>query len=168
MVQAKTSPVTSRRTTMSTCDLKSLRIAEIEVQYSTNIKPSERVKISGSSDAATAFRVFWKKPLELKECFYAMFLNRANKVLGILSVSEGGLSGTVVDVRSIYSAALKANCCSLILAHNHPSGNTSPSDADLKITTKIKNAGEFLDIHVLDHLILLPDGYTSFADDGLM
>ncbi|WP_167606498.1 JAB domain-containing protein [Maribellus sediminis] len=151
---------------MSTCDLNSLKIAEIEVKYSTSIKPSERVKITGSKDAADAFRTVWRQPLELKECFYAMFLNRGNKVLGTLLISEGGIAGTVVDVRSIFSAALKANTCSIILAHNHPSGNGSPSDADLRITTKIKNAGELLDIQVLDHIILLPDGYTSFADDG--
>jgi DNA repair protein RadC len=102
---------------MSTCELKSLKIAEIEVQYSTNIKPSERVKVTSSSDAADAFRSVWRQPLELKECFYAMFLNRANKVLGILLISEGGVSGTVVDVRLIFSAALKANSSSIILAH---------------------------------------------------
>ena len=151
---------------MSTCDLKSLKIAEIEVQYSTNIKPSERVKISGSKDAADAFRNVWRQPLELKECFYAMFLNRANKVLGTLLISEGGISGTVVDVRSIFSTALKANSSSIILAHNHPSGNSSPSDSDLKITNKLKNAGEILDIQVLDHVILLSDGFTSLADEG--
>jgi DNA repair protein RadC len=151
---------------MSTCDLNSLKIAEIEVKYSTKIKPSERVKITCSSDAADAFRSVWRQPLELKECFYAMFLNRGNKVLGILLISEGGLSGCSVDVRSIFSAALKANSSSVILAHNHPSGNGSPSESDLKITNKVKSAGEILDIQVLDHVILLPDGYTSLADEG--
>lgn len=151
---------------MSTYDLKSLKIAEIEVQYKTDIKPSERVKIKSSSDAANAFRSVWKQPLELKECFYAMFLNRANKVLGVLLISEGGISGTVVDVRSIFSAALKANSSSILLAHNHPSGNRTPSECDLRITSKVKSAGELLDIQVLDHLILLPDGYSSLADDG--
>lgn len=148
--------------------LKSLKIAEIEVKYSTNIKASERVKITCSKDAADAFRSVWRQPLELKECFYAMFLNRANKVLGILLISEGGLSGCSVDVRSIFSAALKANSSSIILGHNHPSSNGSPSEADLKITEKIKNAGQLLDIPVLDHVILLPDGYTSLADDGYL
>jgi DNA repair protein RadC len=95
-----------------------------------------------------------------------MFLNRGNKVLGILLISEGGLSGCSVDVRSIFSAALKANSSSVILAHNHPSGNGSPSESDLKITNKVKSAGEILDIQVLDHVILLPDGYTSLADEG--
>lgn len=149
-------------------DLKSLQIAEIEVQYNPKVKPSERVQITGSKDAADAFRGVWRQPLELKECFYAMFLNRANKVLGILLVSEGGLSGCSVDVRSIFSAALKANSCSVILAHNHPSGQGTPSDADRKITEKVKNAGVLLDIPVLDHVILLPDGYCSFADEGYL
>jgi DNA repair protein RadC len=151
---------------MVDCELKSLRIAEIEVKYSTKIEPSERVQITCSKDAADAFRSVWRTPLELKECFYAMYLNRANKVLGILLISEGGLSGCSVDVRSIYSAALKANSSYVILAHNHPSGQSSPSDADLKITDKVKNAGTILDIPVLDHIILLPIGYASLADDG--
>jgi DNA repair protein RadC len=153
---------------MSNADLKTLKIAEIEVLYKTHVKPSERVKITDSKGAVEAFRSVWCRNLELKECFYAMFLNRANKVLGILLISEGGISGTVVDVRSIFSAALKALCSSIILAHNHPSGNRSPSECDLSITTKIKKAGELLDIQVLDHVILLPDGYTSLADDGYM
>lgn len=153
---------------MFTENLKSLKIAEIEVQYKTNIKPSERVKISGSKDAAEAFRSVWCRPLELKECFYVMFLNRGNRVLGTLLISEGGLTGTVVDVRTIFAAALKANSCSLLVAHNHPSGNGSPSDADLTLTKKIKEAGEILNINLLDHIILLPDGYTSLADEGYM
>ena len=153
---------------MSNCDLMSLKIAEIEVKYSVNIKPSERIGITCSKDAADAFRTVWRQPLELKECFYAMFLNRANKVLGTLLISEGGISGTVVDVRSIFSAALKANSSSVIIAHNHPSGNSAPSESDLKITENIKNAGEILNIQVLDHIILLPEGYTSFADDGYL
>jgi DNA repair protein RadC len=168
LVQAHIRPLARGRTTMSFNQLKSLEIAEIEVQYSTNIKPSDRVKITCSKDAADAFRSVWRQPLELKECFYAMFLNRGNKILGILLISEGGISGTVVDVRSIFSAALKANSCSIILAHNHPSGNGTPSESDLKITIKVKSAGEVLDIQVLDHVILLPDGYSSLADDGYM
>ena len=151
---------------MSFNQLKSLAIAEIEVQYSTNIKPSERVKITCSKDAADAFRSVWRAPIELKECFYAMFLNRGNKILGILLISEGGISGTMVDVRLIFSAALKANSTSIIVSHSHPSGNGTPSESDLKITSKIKSAGEILDIQVLDHVILLPDGYTSLADEG--
>jgi DNA repair protein RadC len=102
------------------------------------------------------------------EYFYIICLNRANQVLGFHQVSKGGLSGTVTDVRVIYQVAIKSNTSGIILAHNHPSGNLQPSEADLKITKKIKEAGTFLDISVLDHLILSEDGYMSMADDNLM
>ena len=82
-------------------------------------------------------------------------------------ISIGGISGTVVDVRCIYQAALKASASSILLAHNHPSGNNEASDADIKITKKLKEAGELLNISLLDHLILMPEGYTSMADEGL-
>jgi DNA repair protein RadC len=94
-------------------------------------------------------------------------LNRSNAVLGILSVSKGGISGTVTDVRLIFQGALKTNASGIIVAHNHPSGNALPSDSDKKITQKIKEAGNLLDIQLLDHIIILPvEGYYSFADEG--
>jgi len=89
-------------------------------------------------------------------------------VLGITSISEGGLSGTVVDVRLILATALKAGASSMILCHNHPSGNLKPSEADYKITQKIKDAGETMDIQVLDHLIITGEAYFSFSDEGVM
>ncbi len=97
-----------------------------------------------------------------------LLLNRANKVLGITTISEGGLSGTVTDVRLIFQYAIKANDSGIIVAHNHPSGNSNPSESDLKITQKIKEAGNLLDIQLLDHIILTPESeiYRSFADEG--
>ncbi|MGQ8336291.1 JAB domain-containing protein [Sunxiuqinia sp. A32] len=144
------------------------QIAEITVSYQPKIRPSERVKITSSGEAEKVFRQIWEYPLELKECFYALFLNRANKVLGYLLVSVGGISGTVIDIRTIFQTALKVNASSLVLAHNHPSGNPKPSDADLKITEKAKEAGKFMEIQVLDHLIMLSEGYLSFADEGMI
>ena len=145
------------------------KLAEIEVIYSTKVKSADRLKVVTSSDAAEAFRSAWKQSIEHKESFYALYLNRNNKVLGIHKISEGGLSGTLVDVRCVFQVALKANACSVIVAHNHPSSNSVPSEADKTITQKIKEAGKFLDIPLLDHLIILPDGgYTSFADEGLI
>ena len=127
------------------------------------------MKVVTSSDAAEVFRSAWKQSIEHKESFYALYLNRNNKVLGIHKISEGGLCGTLVDVRCIFQVALKANACSVIVGHNHPSGNSIPSEADKSITQKIKDAGKFLDIPLLDHLILLPgDGYMSFAAEGLI
>ena len=144
------------------------KLAEIEVKYSTSVKPADRLKIVTSFDAAEAFREMWSQSLEYKESFYAMYLNRNNKILGIHKVAEGGLCGTVVDVRCVFQVALKANACSVIVAHNHPSGNETPSEADKSITQKIKEAGKFLGIPLLDHLIMLTDGYMSFADEGLI
>ena len=88
--------------------------------------------------------------------------------MGISCIGNGGVSGTVVDPKRIFQTALKANACGLILCHNHPSGTTSPSEADIKITNKIKNAGIFLEISVLDHLIVTPESFYSFADEGTL
>ncbi len=97
-----------------------------------------------------------------------MFLNRANKALGAYEVSTGGISGTVADPRIIFAAALKANCCGIILSHNHPSGNLKPSRQDEELTQKIKQGGQLLEINLLDHLIITPEGYFSFSDEGLI
>jgi len=144
------------------------KVSEIEISYKPVIKPSEMVKITCSKDAEKIFRSIWGNDLNYKESFYALYLNRANKVLGYQLISSGGISGTVVDAKCIYQAALKASCVNLIIAHNHPSGNSDPSDADIKITKKLKDAGKLLDITLLDHLILLPERYTSLADQGLL
>jgi DNA repair protein RadC len=97
-----------------------------------------------------------------------MFLNRANKVLGIYDVSTGGIAGTVADPRVIFAAALKANACAIIISHNHPSGNLKPSRQDEELTEKIKQGGQFLDIKLLDQVILTAEGYYSFAYEGLL
>ena len=132
------------------------------------VKPSQTPKISCSRDVEKIFRDIWSNDLNYGESFYALYLNCANKVLGYQLISLGGISETVVDVRCIYQAALKALAVNLIIAHNHPSGNREPSDGDIKITRKLKEAGQSLDIQLLDHLILLPEGYTSMADEGLL
>jgi DNA repair protein RadC len=143
------------------------QVSEIEITYHPVIKPSQMPKVSCSRDAEKIFRSIWGNDLNYRESFYALYLNRANKVLGYQLISLGGISGTVVDVRCIYQAALKALAVNLIIAHNHPSGNSEPSDADIIITQKLKEAGQLLDIQVIDHLILFQDGYTSMADEGM-
>ncbi len=97
-----------------------------------------------------------------------LLLNRYNRILGIFEASSGGVAGTVVDPKIIFVAALKANACSIINSHNHPSGNLQPSGADQDITQKIKLAGQFLDIKLFDHIIISSEGYYSFADEGLI
>jgi DNA repair protein RadC len=140
-------------------------VAEVKISYSTKIPPSQRRKITCSKDAADIFRHIFPG-IEHREYFYALLLNRSNHVLGYYEVSKGGISGTVVDIRLILQAALKSNSSAILLAHNHPSGNLEVSDADLKITRKIKQAAEIMDIPVLDHLIVTEDGYYSMSDNG--
>lgn len=140
-------------------------IAEIEVSYSNRISVKNRIKVKGSQDVADSARLFWPS-FDHVEYFYVLYLNKANHLLGTHLLSKGGFSGTVIDVRVIFQVALKASACSIILCHNHPSGNLVPSDADILITQKIKDAGKLLDIQVLDHLILTSESYYSFADNG--
>jgi len=125
-----------------------------------------REKITGSRDAFELFySVMGDQPYEE---FWVILLNKANKVLRKCCISEGGVSGTVVDPKKIYKIALDHHASSIILGHNHPSGNIQPSDADKKITKKIRDAGIMLDVDVLDHLIIGDGRYYSFADDGAL
>ncbi len=100
------------------------------------------------------------------ESFYVVLLNRANDVIGHHQISQGGISGTTVDPKIVFKAALDQMASSIILCHNHPSGNKTPSKPDEELTHKIKSAGELLDIKVLDHIIFAEDTYYSFADEG--
>ncbi len=100
------------------------------------------------------------------EEFWILLLNRANRVIHRERVSLGGVAGTVVDAKIIFRKALEHLACSMILCHNHPSGNLNPSKADLEITQRLKRAGEVLEINILDHLIITEAGYFSFSDEG--
>jgi len=102
------------------------------------------------------------------EEFWILLLNKANKIIGKFSISEGGLTGTVADPIKIFRKAIENNAVGMILCHNHPSGNLKPSDADLKLTQKMKEGGKLLDISVLDHVIIGEEKYLSFADEGLI
>lgn len=104
----------------------------------------------------------------LHEEFYIVLLDRANKVKSIELISKGGISGTVVDGKIVFKKALEQSASSIILCHNHPSGNLQPSRADLDLTKKIKAFGAFIDMPVLDHLIVTDTGYYSFADEGTL
>ena len=112
------------------------------------------------------FQAYEDGTIQYKEYFYIMLLSRANKVLVIPRVSEGGLAGTVVDPKVIFQLALKGNAASIILCHNHPSGNLNPSIEDVRLTKKLKDEGKLLDLPVLDHLIITMDSYYSLADQG--
>ena len=143
-------------------------VAEITVSY----KPCKAHKplIKSSDDAYFhLLKFFPEDTIALYERFVVGYLNRANRLIGIYELSKGGITGTVADPRLILSVALKCAATGIILAHNHPSGNLQASNADKEITQKIKNACEYLDIKLLDHLIIVPDdAYFSFADEGLL
>jgi len=120
-------------------------------------------------DSKTAFILLQKELGDLNyENFCVILLNRANKVLKTVKISDGGITGTVVDPRKVFKIALDNNATSIILGHNHPSGQLTPSDADIQLTKKMKQAGDMLDLPVLDHIIVGDGNYYSFADEGIM
>jgi len=127
-----------------------------------------KTRIKSSQDAYLALVLMTNLDNLTHEEFWCMYLNHSNQVIKYIRISEGGISGTITDVRLIFNHAIKLLASGIILCHNHPSGNLSPSDADLKITKKIKDAGTLLDVSVLDHLIVSAEGFTSLADDNLI
>lgn len=123
-----------------------------------------RRKISGSVDVYNEFQSLMSD-LPHEE-FWILLLNRANIIIEKRQVSSGGFSGTVADPKMIFGIALGSKASSIILVHNHPSGNTSPSEADIQLTRRLRKAGEYLTLPVLDHLIVTASSYYSFADEG--
>jgi DNA repair protein RadC len=146
------------------------KVNEIAISYSGSLKANLLPKITCSQSAADLAYSQWNKDtIELHETFKIMLLNNANKGKGIYDTSNGGITGTLVDVRILFAVLLKSLTTAVILVHNHPSGTLTPSEPDKRLTQKIKKAGELFDIKVLDHLILIPDGnYFSFADEGIL
>lgn len=145
------------------------KISEIELTYKRKVKANDRPKVSCSQDAYKLFRENWDDlTINLMEEFKILLLDRNNHCMGIVPISKGGVSGTVVDPKLVFSSALKARACSMILGHNHPSGNTTPSQADKSLTEKLVKGGKFLDLSVLDHIIVTDENYSSFADMALI
>ncbi|WP_417429472.1 RadC family protein [Halpernia sp.] len=126
----------------------------------------EKVQISTSNDA---FKVFHPFLADLStEEFWVIFLNQKNKILGKSQLSTGGINYSLVDVRVLFRKAFEFSCTGIMVAHNHPSGNLKPSEADMKITKQISEAGKILNIQLLDHLIITQSTYFSFADENLL
>lgn len=126
----------------------------------------EKYLIKTSSDIASFLHIRLRDYRH--EVFAVLFLNRSNRINHFEIISEGGITGTVADPRIILRKALEEDAVNIILCHNHPSGSLKPSRADEQLTAKIKEAARFLDITVLDHIIISEDGYYSFADEGLL
>ena len=141
------------------------KVGEVELSYTPKIKDSH--KVLSSEDAYKYLLSTYKEgTVCYKEYFKILLLNQANQVLGYTLISEGGITSTDVDVRVILQAALLTNSVAIILAHNHPSGNKTPSREDIRMTNQIKEAAQIMRIRVLDHLIITDTGYYSFSDEG--
>ncbi len=126
----------------------------------------ERKKIRNSKDI---FQIFGHKLGDLPyEEFWLILMNRANKIMEIKKISSGGVSGTVIDIKIILKAAIEKTASSIIVCHNHPSGNTKPSNSDISITKKLKDACKTIDVSLLDHVIVSYSDYYSFADEGII
>lgn len=144
-------------------------VTEIELTYYNKLKAKDRPQITRPVVAYKILEENWSHQMSLLEEFNMLLLDRSNRVMSMIKLSKGGRTGTVVDLKIAFAAALKGLATGLIIAHNHPSGNLKPSEEDINLTEKFKQAGEILDIVIYDHIILSPDGeYYSFSEHGLM
>jgi DNA repair protein RadC len=140
--------------------------AALELGRRRQASEVQKPKVTSSSDIAHYLRAQLRD--KTHEVFVVAFLNRSNKIIHIETISEGGITATVVDTRIILKKALEQNAVSIVLCHNHPSGSLKPSKADEHLTEKIKQAALILDINLIDHVIVSEDGYYSFADEGIL
>lgn len=146
-----------------------LKVCEVQITYKPNFNPTDRPQISSSKQCYNILMQHWNLGLiNFLEEFKIVLLSRSNRVLGLVDISMGGVSGTYIDPKIVFVAALKANASGLILVHNHPSGNLRPSEADIKLTQKIKDGAKLLEIEIHDHLIISENSYCSMADDGII
>ena len=146
------------------------QVNEIKISYQGGVKAREWKKINTSKDAAQLVYDDWDKgTIGLQECFKVALMNNGNRVKGIYQISQGSMTGTLVDLRILFAVILKSASLAILLIHNHPSGLMRPSQADIQLTEKIKKASGLFDVKLLDHLILAPDGgFYSFSDNGLL
>ncbi|HRE62285.1 MAG TPA: JAB domain-containing protein [Ferruginibacter sp.] len=144
-------------------------VSEVELIYRSKIPPADRPKIITSDNAFDIFIEAWDlNKMDLVEHFNILLLNKANHCIAFSHISSGGSSSCIVDPKIVFATALKANAASIIAAHNHPSGNLNPSKADIAITEKLATLGKMMDMPLLDHLIVTPLKYYSFAEEGLI
>ena len=155
---------------MTQLEIASLfKVSEVELVYRSKVNSAHRPVVSQST---AAYEIFWqswdKGKFELVEQFKILLLDYRNNCLGISEVSTGTTQLCPVDLKIVFATALKAKASKIIPAHNHPSGNLLPSDADIQLTRRMVEAGKLLDIAVVDHLILTSRNFYSFADNGLI
>ena len=143
-------------------------ISNLELKAKKTPSNFEKVKIVSSKDAFNVIKQFYFDDIDIFESFFILCLNRNNQTIAYAKISQGGVNGTVVDIKLIAKYAIDCLASGVILAHNHPSGNLKASNEDLAITKKVKEGLKILDIQVLDHIILTSDGYLSFGDEGIL
>ncbi|UPK67984.1 JAB domain-containing protein [Chitinophaga filiformis] len=144
-------------------------IPQVKLSYKTKVNISERPFIRGSLSAGKFLLSTWdKNTLELQETCRVMLLSHSHRILGIYDSTIGNGASCIIDIRHIFATALLANAAAIIVAHNHPSGNLKPSRADEAICNKLIKAGRYLDIAVLDFIIITRGKFLSFADNKLM
>lgn len=142
-------------------------VSEIQVTY--HPYKMSQTKLTNSSDVVEIIRTFWdNRIIEMQEEVKILFVNSSNTIIGFYSLSKGGITSSLVDIRLILSVALKCLATGLILLHNHPGGNLNPSSADLAIVKKLKTACKLLDMALLDSIIITKESYTSFNDEGFL
>lgn len=156
---------TTTRTTV--IENNSLKVGELITTYKRLQPANEAPKITGSPSIYNYLTPLFSDVRDTKERFMAVYLTRGNRIICHSIISEGGPTATVVSIQQIIRSALNCNAQALIIAHNHPSGETTPSNADRNLTGKIKEACQLFEIVLLDHLII-GDNYLSFADEGLI
>ena len=145
------------------------QISKIRLTYTNKVKASERPRVTCSKDAYMLFRENWEDlSINLFEEFKILLLDRSNHCMGIVPLSKGGVTGLVVDPKLVFAAALTARACHIILGHNHPSGTLAASTGDQRLTEQLVMAGKYLELEVLDHIIITDEGFLSFDDMGYM
>ncbi len=139
-------------------------------EYTLGKKASvfEKVKMKKSKDIEKYIRQFYSDDIEIYESFFLLLLNRANETIGYAKISQGGITGTVVDVKILLKYVVDSLASGVVVCHNHPSGNLRPSSQDIDITNKIKETLNLLDSQLIDHIILTSESYYSFSDNGLL
>ena len=139
-----------------------------QFQITKKTKSVKFLKVASSSEIANFGRGLMADELEIYESFYAFYLDMGNNIIGYALISKGSISGCLVDMRLVLRVAVECLATAVIFVHNHPSGNLSPSEQDIKLTRRAKEGFSLLDIQLMDHIILTPESHFSFANDGLM
>jgi len=141
------------------------KVSEVKITYELNNTNKKKVRVNTSAKIYALMLKNWEQ-IEYRESFKILLLDVSKQALGINTVSMGGLSESIVDVRMILQGALLANAKGIVACHNHPSGNIRPSRDDDVVTMRIREASKIIDIKLIDHLIIAKDGYYSYADAG--